>query len=139
MKLKRFWTKRRNKEVHRSLLAKSIVMKEFILLFRANYQDIAKVSVAETRERNNRWMDWINDLVDQNHLAEGGNHLTSKGKIIRSNGEISVESIPENKGSILGYILILASSLNEAIELAKGCPILAGKGTSVEVREISNN
>ncbi len=113
-------------------------MKEFILLFRANYLDIASVSAAETRERNNRWMDWINDLVDQNHLAEGGNHLTSEGKILRSNGEISVESIPENKESILGYILILASSLDEAAELAKDCPILAGKGTSVEVREISN-
>jgi len=114
-------------------------MKEFILLFRANYQDIASVSAKETQERNNRWMDWINDLVDQNHLAEGGNHLTSEGKILRSNGEITVESLPANKESILGYILILASSLDEAVELAKDCPILAGNGTSVEVREISNN
>lgn len=114
-------------------------MKEFILLFRANYQDIAGVSSAETQERNNIWMDWINDLVDQNHLAEGGNHLTPEGKILRSNGAISVESLPENKESILGYILILASSLDEAVELAKDCPILTGKGTSVEVREISNN
>ena len=114
-------------------------MKEFILLFRANYQDIARVPAAETRERNNRWMDWINDLVDQNHLTEGGNHLAPEGKILRSNGEISIESIPGNNESILGYILILASSLDEAAELAKGCPILAGKGTSVEVREISNN
>jgi hypothetical protein len=113
-------------------------MKEFILLFRANYQDIASVSSEVTHERNNRWMDWINDLVDNNHLAEGGNHLTPEGKIIRSNSEITVESLPMNKESILGYILILASSLDEAVELAKGSPILAGKGTSVEVREISN-
>jgi hypothetical protein len=108
-------------------------MKEFILLFRANYQDEV------TQERNNRWMDWINDLVDQNHLAEGGNHLTSEGKILRSNGEITMESLPENKESILGYILILATSFSEAVELAKNCPILTGEGTSVEVREISNN
>jgi hypothetical protein len=114
-------------------------MKEFILLFRANYQDIASVSANETLERNNRWMDWISDLIDKNHLAEGGNHLTPEGKILRSNGEITVESLPENKESILGYILILASSLDEAVELAKECPILAGKGTSVEIREISNN
>ena len=113
-------------------------MKEFILIFRANYNDIAGVSVEETRERNNRWMDWINDLVDLNHLTEGGNHLIQEGKVIRSNSEITVESLPENKESILGYILILASSLNEAVMLAKDCPILAGKGTSVEVREISN-
>ena len=114
-------------------------MKEFILLFRANYQDISGVSAKETQERNNRWMDWIDDLVDQNHLAEGGNHLTSEGKILRSNETITVEPIQENIESILGYILILATSLDEAVELAKGCPILSGKGTSVEVREISNN
>jgi len=114
-------------------------MKEFILLFKANYQDIASVSSEVTHERNNRWMDWINDLVDQNHLAEGGNHLTSEGKILRNNGEITMESLTENKESILGYILILASSLDEAVELTKNCPILTGEGTSVEVREISNN
>ena len=114
-------------------------MKEYILLFRANYQDIANVSAEVTQERNNRWMDWINDLVDNNHLAEGGNHLTPEGKILRSNGEFTVESLPRDKESLLGYILILASSFNEAVELAKGCPILTGKGTSVEVREISNN
>jgi hypothetical protein len=50
-----------------------------------------------------------------------------------------VESLPENTASILGYILILASSLDQAVELAKDCPILSGKGTSVEVREISNS
>jgi hypothetical protein len=113
-------------------------MKEYILLFKADYRDLAGVSAEETRERNNRWMDWIDDLVDQNHLSEGGNHLIPEGKILRNDGEILVESIPENRESILGYIMILASSLDYAVELAKDCPILAGKGTSVEVREISN-
>jgi hypothetical protein len=114
-------------------------MKEYLLLFRANYQDIAGVSAEEIRERNNRWMDWIDDLVDQNHLAEGGNHLTPEGKVLRANGSITNEPFGETKESILGYILILATSLDDAVELAKNCPILAGKGTSVEVREISNN
>jgi len=113
-------------------------MKEYILIFRANYQDIAGVSAEETRERSNRWMDWIDDLVDQNHLAEGGNHLSPEGKVLRGKGAITNEPYRENKESILGYILILAASLDEAVELAKNCPILAGEGTSVEVREISN-
>jgi hypothetical protein len=113
-------------------------MKEYILLFKADYRDLAGVSAGETRERNNCWMDWIDDLVDKNHLSEGGNHLIPEGKIIRNEGEILVESIPKNRESILGYIMILASSLDDAVELAKDRPILAGKGTSVEVREISN-
>jgi len=113
-------------------------MKEYILLFRADYRDLAGVSAEETQERNNRWIDWIDDLVDKNHLGEGGNHLMSEGKVLRGNSAITDEPFRENKESILGYILILASSLNEAVELAKDCPILAGEGTSVEVREIRN-
>jgi len=102
--LKRFWIKRKNKVAIADTLIKSITMKEFILLFRANYQDIASVSAEVTQERNNRRMDLISDLVDQNHLAEGENHLTSEGKVLRSNGEITMESLPENKESILFLI-----------------------------------
>jgi len=114
-------------------------MKEYLLLFRADYRDLAGVSAEETQERNNRWMDWIDDLVENNHLAEGGNHLTPKGKILRSAGKIIHEYDLETNESILGYILILASSLDEAVEVAKGCPILTGEGTSVEIREVSNS
>jgi hypothetical protein len=111
-------------------------MKEFILLFRADYSDIATVSDQETQERNERWMDWIDSLEANDHLAEGGNHLNTVGKVLRSKGVITNGPFREEKTSILGYILILASSLDEAVELAKDCPILAGEDTSVEVREI---
>jgi hypothetical protein len=113
-------------------------MKEFILLFRADYQDIAGISAKEKQERNNRWIDWIDELEDNNHLAEGGNHLTQKGKVLKGNGTITDGPFSENKEYILGYILILATSLDEAVEVAKDCPILAGEGTSLEVREIGN-
>jgi hypothetical protein len=111
-------------------------MKEYILLFRADYSDLASVSHEETRERNNRWMDWTDDLVDKNHLVEGGNHLNPEGKVLFGNGVITDGPFRENKESVLGYILILADSLVNAVELAQTCPILAGEGTSVEVREI---
>ena len=111
-------------------------MKEYILLFRADYSDIATVSVKETQERNERWMDWIDSLEANDHLAEGGNHLNSGGKVLRSKGVNTEGPFREVKESLLGYILILADSLNEAVELAKDCPILAGEGTSIEVREI---
>ena len=111
-------------------------MKEYILLFRADYHDLEAVSAEETHERNNRWMDWIDDLVDKNHLVEGGNHLTPEGKVLYGNGVILDGPFRENKESVLGYILIIADSQNKAVELAQACPILAGEGTSVEVREI---
>ena len=114
----------------------NLIMKEFILIFRADYQDIESVSAEEMRKRNNRWMDWLDDLIAQNALVEGGNHLNPGGKVLRHNGTISEGPFREPKESVLGYILILASSPDEAVELAKDCPILANQGTSVEVREI---
>ena len=111
-------------------------MKEYILLFRADYNDIATVSDQETQERNDRWMNWIDILKANDHLAEGGNHLNSGGKVLRSNGTITNGPFHEEKVSILGYILIFATSLDEAVKLAKDCPLLAGEGTCVEVREI---
>jgi hypothetical protein len=34
-----------------------------------------------------------------------------------------------------GYLVILAKDMNEAVSIAENCPILAGEGTSVEIRE----
>lgn len=112
-------------------------MNEFMLIFRADYQAIASASGEEMQERNNRWMDWIDQLADNDHLAEGGNHLSLKGKVLRGPDSISEGPFREPKESVLGYILINATNFDEAVELAKACPILAGTGTSVEVREIA--
>lgn len=114
-------------------------MKQYLLLFRANYQDIGSVSAEEMQERNDRWMDWIDDLTDKNALAEGGNHLDSGGKVLRGNGSVTDGPFLEVKESILGYLLINAESYDAAVKLAKDCPILAGEGTSVEVRRIGES
>jgi hypothetical protein len=112
-------------------------MNEFMLIFRADYQAIFDATGEEMQERNNRWMDWIDQLADNDHLAEGGNHLSPNGKVLRGQGASSDGPFREPKESVLGYILIYAANFDEAVELAKACPILAGKGTSVEVREIA--
>jgi hypothetical protein len=111
-------------------------MKEYLLIFRADFLDIATVSSEEMQERNNRWIDWIEELIDKNAFAEDGNHLTSEGKVLNCNGQITDGPFREIKESVLGYIIINASSFDEAVELTKDCPILAGENTSVEVREI---
>jgi hypothetical protein len=41
------------------------------------------------------------------------------------------------KETIGGLIIVKADSTEEAIEFAKGCPVLQGEGNSVEVRKIA--
>jgi hypothetical protein len=42
-----------------------------------------------------------------------------------------------NNESVAGYILIFAKDMDEAVHIAKACPILLGEGTSVEVRKVA--
>ena len=112
-------------------------MKEFLLLFRANYNEIGYVSDEKMQEWNDNWLIWLKGLVAKNALAEGGNHLDSGGKVIRDNGVITNGPYMERNESILGYFLIKANSYEHAVEFAKDCPILDGEGNSVEVREIA--
>ncbi len=43
--------------------------------------------------------------------------------------------VDEVKNSIQGYMLLEAEDMDQAVELARGCPILEGDGT-VEVRPL---
>jgi hypothetical protein len=36
-----------------------------------------------------------------------------------------------------GYIIVKADSVEEAVEFAKGSPVLQGEGNSIEVRKIA--
>jgi hypothetical protein len=62
--------------------------------------------------------------------------LFASGKVVKGDNVITDGPYTEIKELIGGYTLVKAESLDEAAELAKGCPILAFGG-NVEVREIN--
>ena len=81
------------------------------------------------------WMIWINGITEKGQLADGGLHIMNEGRILRPGDVVENQPYAVNKESINGYILVNAQDIDEAVEIAKDCPILNGKGTSVEVRE----
>ncbi len=83
-----------------------------------------------------RWMDWIGSIAAQNKLGDRGNRLEQRGKVVRNPSLVTDGPYTELKETVGGYSLVKADSLEEATELAKGCPGLT-VGGSVEVREIS--
>ena len=111
-------------------------MKEFILLFR---MDILSPEVQPSQEQMQSymtmWMEWIEGIAAQKRLANGGNHMMPAGRVIRPGNNISDQPYSVNKESVAGYIIILAKDLDDATAMAIKCPILQGKGTSVEIRE----
>ncbi|MGI8580944.1 MAG: YciI family protein [Chitinophagaceae bacterium] len=111
-------------------------MNDFLLIFRADYESIPKASPEELQARTQKWMNWIGGIAAQNKLSERGNRLTPTGKIVKPNNVIADGPYMEIKESILGYSIVKAASIEDAIELTQGCPVF-NFGGSVEVREIN--
>lgn len=111
-------------------------MDEFILIFR--HEDGLKVA---SPEQIQTWMkqtrDWMGSIAAQNKLV-GGNGLPFEGsKVVRPKNVVTNGPFGEIKETIGGYVIVKAASVDEAVEFAKGCPVLQGEGNSVEVRKIA--
>lgn len=69
------------------------------------------------------WGAWFGKIGSD--LVDGGNPFTSTAKSIASDG--SVSNGPAGTMAT-GYSIVKADSLDAAVELARGCPILRGGG-----------
>ena len=110
-------------------------MKDFLLIYKSDYSAMQDRTAEEAQAMMKRWMDWLGNIAAQNKLTDQGNRLNASGKVVKSNNVIADGPYMEIKESIGGYSIVKAGSLEEAVELAKGCPILT-TGGNVEVREI---
>ena len=113
-------------------------MNEFLLVFRTDNQTMNMMAHRSPEELENnakRWMEWIDGIAAKNRLVHIGNRLKFSGKVVKADHVIADGPYTEIKECIVGYTIVKADSLEEAGELANGCPILS-LGGSVEVRQI---
>lgn len=110
-------------------------MDEYILIFR--HEDGNKVASPEQIQVwMKQTMDWIGGIAAQNKFS-GGNGLPFDGaKVVHHNNVVTNGPFGEIKETIGGYVIVKADSVDEAVEFAKGCPVLQGDGNTVEVRKI---
>lgn len=110
-------------------------MKNFLFVYRSEPATEAP-SPEQMQEVMSLWMAWLGSIGAQNKLVDKGNSLKSAGKVVKTGGAITDGPYTEIKETIGGYSIVQADSIEEAAELAKGCPIFANGG-NVEVREIN--
>lgn len=108
--------------------------KEFMLMFRYepsfNYQPTA----TEMDEMHQQWGAFIGNIAIQEKLVS--NHqLGFEGKQISADRSVISGMYISEKQILAGTMIVKANSLDEAVEIAKDCPILLMGGT-VEVRDI---
>ena len=111
-------------------------MDEFMLIFR--HEDGSKVASPEQMQIwMKQTMDWIGGIAAQNKYVAGNGLLFDDARVVRHNKVVTNGPFGEIKETIGGYIIVKADSVDEAVEFAKGCPVLQGEGNSVEVRKIA--
>ncbi len=113
-------------------------MSEFVLLFRSSESE--HVELMGTPERAQQsvqaWLAWVRELEAKGHLKNPGQPLEPTGKVIRGKHSVVDGPFVEAKDLVLGFMVIEAGDLDEAVTLSRGCPVLNGSG-AVEIRPVA--
>lgn len=110
-------------------------MSNFLYLFRGGQANYDAMSAAEKEAHMKIWFQWMGNLRENGTLIDGL-PLAKEGKVVENRGEIITDGpFAEGSEMVGGYLIVSAGSLDEAVEISKGCPIFDYGGTT-EVREI---
>ena len=104
-------------------------MANFLLLYSGGSMP---QSEAEQKAVLKVWETWFGKLGS--NLVDGGNPFTPMAKSIASDGKVSDGPVG---GMASGYSIIKADSLDAAVAVARGCPVLKG-GAKISVFETFN-
>jgi len=108
-------------------------MTEFVFLYRGGERP---TSPEQGQQVMQQWMEWFKGLAAQDRVVDRGQPLEPGGKVVQAGSKAVMDGpFTETKDLVGGFSIVRASSLDEAVELAKGCPILE-RGGHVEVRPV---
>ncbi len=110
-------------------------MAQFILLLRGVNEQLNNYSPGELQKLLEKYDAWIESVQDEDKLRGAQKLKDVRHQVTLKNGEIVDGPFTETKETIGGYFIIETSELQEALEIARKCPILS-HGGSVEIQEI---
>lgn len=106
----------------------------FMLIFRFTPNFEYHPTTEENAQMHEQWGRFIGEIALKEKLVST-HQLGFEGRQIDTNQNISNEICVQENQTIGGNMIVRSNSIEEATELAKGCPILS-MGGSVEVRSI---
>lgn len=105
-------------------------MKKFIFVYHGGVraEDIKPEDMKATMDR---WMAWFGSFKDK--MVDGGSPFSPVAMSVTAK---DAQTISEDLWPAKGYTIINAVDMDEAVEIAKTCPVTTeGKGGSVRVYE----
>ena len=108
-------------------------MSEFILFFRRTEQ-ANNFSPEQMQEIGKKWWQWTEKLTKENKIVNAGNRMSQAGRVVKKGSVVTDGPYAEIKEVLAGYLITNAEDFDEAVNIAKHCPILE-MGGNVEVRK----
>jgi hypothetical protein len=116
-------------------------MDEYALIMR--HEDGKKIASPEQMQIwMKQTMDWMGSIAAQNKFVSGTGLPFDGASVVRTtnaNKVVTNGPFGDIKETIGGFIVVKAESIEEAVEFAKGCPVLQGEGNSIEIRKIAKD
>lgn len=109
---------------------------QYLMLFRDTnwHRELSANEIQEIMGRTNAWLDGMM----RDGIMKAGQPLEGEGRMISfRNGSIADGPFAESKESVGGYVLIEAANFDEAVEIARGNPMIPC-GLVVEVRPVAD-
>ena len=93
---------------------------EYLLVFRNTgwHRDLSPEEIQQNMARFTEWFEELNN----SGKFKGGGPLGHYGKILAGRNSVTDGPFVESKEAIAGFFLIRADSLEQAVEVARGCP-----------------
>lgn len=109
-------------------------MQEFMMIFRFEPNTEYQPTEQEQTEMHKQWGIFIRGIATQVKLVST-HQLGFQGKVLQADKNITDGNYISNSKIVGGNMIVKANSLEDAVKMGKGCPILEIGGT-VEVRDI---
>ena len=105
-------------------------MQDYLLIIKGSILETS--SPEEMQQALQDYLNWAGQLATK---YKDGQRLEKKGAMVYNSGQVVTDGpFLESKEMISGYVMIRAHSLDEAVEIAKGSPLL--DHCHIEVRPI---
>ena len=114
---------------------------DYVFLFRATEDEQRQAMGTPERAQQSMqaMLAWFRDLEAKGHLKNPGQPLETTGRVVRGKNAVVTDGpYVEAKDLVLGFAIIEARDIAQAVELASRCPMVIG-GAIVEIRPVAQS
>jgi hypothetical protein len=110
-------------------------MEKFLMIVREDCKKLGRMSLGERFLIMPAMLEWVKTIADSGHYI-GGDPLAISGFYVSRDKVLSDGPFIEAKEAVSGYLIISFENIEEALSIARKCPVVVRGLGVIEVRPI---